>query len=276
MPLVRHVGGPLIEDNEAVWQRLDRVVDGCNAAGMQMMLTWFFNEDSPQADAGGAVRNSTRYWRQRGEAQKNAFELWRQIAKRYADKPQWAISYDFFNEPAYINRDHWNEVIRELTTVIRSVDKKHLIVWESADGWAQPSWCLWMRPSGDPNTLYSFHRYGKHWGYAYDEYYPGYKCTQEEKHFEPWLEAILFGIQHNVPIHCGEFGVSIIQPDDCAARWLDDYLAFFERFGIGWNWWNYSGQNIYRTGLVAGDRESPNVAVLKKWFRQSGRRIEHK
>ena len=270
MPLVQHVGGPLIEDNEAVWQRLDRVVDDCNAAGMQMMLTWFFNEDSPQADAGGAVRNSTRYWRHRPEAQKNAFELWRRIAKRYADKPPWAISYDFFNEPAYINTDHWNEIIRELTAVIRSVDKRHMIVWESADGWAQPSWCLWMRPSGDPNTLYSFHRYGKHWGYAYDEYYPGYKCPQEEKHFEPWLEAILFGIRHNVPIHCGEFGISIIQPNDCAAAWLDDYLAFFERFGIGWNWWNYSGSNIYRTGLVAGQRESPNVAILKKWFARSG------
>ena len=133
-----------------------------------------------------------------------------------------------------------------------------------------------MRPSGDPNTLYSFHRYGKHWGYAYDEYYPGYKCTQEKRHFEPWLEAILFGIRHNVPIHCREFGISIIQPDNCAARWLDDYLAFFERFGIRWNWWNYSGQNIYRTDLVAGDRESPNVVVLKKWFRQRGRGIEQR
>ena len=74
-----------------------------------------------------------------------------------------------------------------------------------------------------------------------------------------------------MPIHCGEFGISIIQPNDSAARWLDDYLAFFERFGIGWNWWNYSGGNIYRTGLVAGGRESSNVAVLKKWFRRSGR-----
>ncbi len=237
---------------------------------MQMMLTWFFNEDSPQADAGGAVRNSTRYWRQRPEAQKNAFELWRRIARRYADKPPWAVSYDFFNEPAYMNRDHWNQIVKELTAVIRSVDKTHLIVWESADGWAQPSWCLWMEPSGDPNTLYSFHRYGKHWGYAYDEYYPGYKCTQEAKQIDPWLEAILFSIRHNVPIHCGEFGISMIQPDADGLAWLDGYLALFERFGIGWNWWNYAGENIYRTGLMAGDRVSPNVAVLRKWFNRSG------
>jgi len=270
IPLVRHVGGPVIEDSEATWRRLDQVVDDCNAAGMQMMLTWFFNEDSPQADAGGAVRNSTRYWRQRPETQKNAFELWRRIAKRYANKPQWAVSYDFFNEPAYMNPDHWNHIVKELTAVIRSVDKKHMIVWESADGWAQPEWCLWMEPSGDPNTLYSFHHYGKHWGYAYDEYYPGYKCTREAKHFDAWLEAILFSIRYNVPIHCGEFGISMIQPDDDGLHWLDEYLAFFERFGIGWSWWNYSGDNIYRTGLMAGSRESPNVAILKKWFQKSG------
>ena len=107
-------------------------------------------------------------------------------------------------------------------------------------------------------------------GYAYDEYYPGYKCTQEAKHFDAWLEAILFSIRHNVPIHCGEFGISMIQPDDDGLEWLDDYLAFFERFGIGWNWWNYSGRNVYRTGLAADDRVSPNVAVLRKWFRRSG------
>jgi aryl-phospho-beta-D-glucosidase BglC (GH1 family) len=262
IPLVKSLGSPPLADNEAAWTRLDQAVDRCNAAGMQMMLTWFFNDDSPQRDAGGAVRNSTRYWRQRPEVRQNVFELWRRIAQRYAGKPQWAVSYDFFNEPAYMNRDHWNEIVKKLTGVVRSVDKTHTIVWESADGWAQPDWCLWMEPSGDPNTLYSFHRYGKHWGYAYDEYYPGYKNSREQTQ----LEAILFSIRHNVPIHCGEFGISMIQPEQSGLAWLDDYLAFFERFGIGWNWWNYSGGDIYRTGLMAGSRASPHVAILRKWF----------
>ena len=80
-----------------------------------------------------------------------------------------------------------------------------------------------------------------------------------------WLEAILFGLKHHVPIHCGEFGISMIQPDGCGEAWLNDYLAFFERFGIGWNWWNYSGDNIYRTGLAAEGRISPYVPILRKW-----------
>jgi aryl-phospho-beta-D-glucosidase BglC (GH1 family) len=270
LPLVKFVGGPVIEDNEATWKRLDELVDKCNAAGMQMMLCWFFNEDQPQKDTGGAVRNSTRYWRAHPEAQRNAFELWRRIAARYADRPGGAIAYDFFNEPAYINTDHWNEIIRELTKIIRSVDKKHLIVWESADGWAQPQWCSWMEPAKDPNVLYSFHHYGKHWGYGYDEYYPSYRCTTERSQIDPWLDAILFSIKHHVPIHCGEFGISMIQPEDSGERWLNDYLAMFERFGIGWNWWNYAGDNIYRTGLAAGNRISPYVPILRKWMGRRG------
>jgi hypothetical protein len=270
VPLVKFMGGPIIEDNEALWKRLDEFVEKCNSVGMQMMLCWFFNEDSPQRDVGGAVRNSTRYWKAKPETKKNAFELWRRIAERYAHLPEWAISYDFFNEPAYMNADHWKEVMKELTAIIRSVDKKHLIVWESADGWAQPQWSLWMEPVDDKNVLYSFHHYGKHWGYAYDEYYPSYQSTTERTHIDPWIEAILFSIKYNVPIHCGEFGISMIQPDSDGEAWLNDYLALFERFGIGWNWWNYSGGDIYRTGLAAGDRISPYVPILTKWMVKSG------
>jgi hypothetical protein len=86
---------------------------------------------------------------------------------------------------------------------------------------------------------------------------------------EQWDFRILFGLKHHVPIHCGEFGISMIQPAGDGEQWLEDYLAFFERFGIGWNWWNYSGNDIYRTGLVAGDRESPHVPILRKWFHRS-------
>lgn len=270
IPLVKYVGGPIIEDNEAIWKRLDEFVQKCNSVGMQMMLCWFFNEDAPQRDVGGAVRNSTRYWRAKPKTKENAFELWRRIAKRYAHLPEWAISYDFFNEPAYMNTDHWLEVMKELTTIIRSVDDKHTIVWESADGWAQPHWSLWMKPVQDKNVIYSFHHYGKHWGYAYDEYYPSYKSTTERTHIDPWVEAILFSLKYNVPIHCGEFGISMIQPDSDGETWLNDYLAFFERFGIGWNWWNYSGDDIYRTGLCAGNRINPYVKILTKWTNRSG------
>jgi hypothetical protein len=256
LPLVSFRGGP-ISDNEALWKRLDEFIANCNEAGMQMMLCSF-------------TEIRSRDWKAHPDRQRTIFEFWRRIAERYKDLPDWAISYDFFNEPAYMNTDHYNEIMKDLTAMVRSVDKRHMIVWESADGWAQPQWCLWMEPVRDSNVLYSFHHYGKHWGYAYDEYYPGYQATFERTQADVWLEAILFGIRHNVPIHCGEFGLSMIQPGSDGQAWLNDYLAFFERFSVGWNWWNYSGQDIYRTGLALGGRVSPYVPTLRKWTARSG------
>jgi hypothetical protein len=256
LPLVSFRGGPISSD-ERLWKRLDELIANCNEAGIQMMLCSF-----PE------IRS--RDWKAHPDRQRTIFEFWRRIAQRYADLPDWAISYDFFNEPAYMNTDHYNEIMKDLTAIVRSVDKRHMIVWEPGDGWAQPQWCSWMEPVNDSNVLYSFHHYGKHWGYAYDEYYPGYQATFERTQADVWLEAILFGIEHHVPIHCGEFGLSMIQPGSDGQTWLNDYLAFFERFSIGWNWWNYSGGDIYRTGLAKGDRISPYVPTLRKWMTKSG------
>ena len=256
LPLVSFRGGPVSSD-ERLWKRLDELIANCNAAGIQMMLCSF-----PE------IRS--RDWKTHPDRQRTIFEFWRRIAQRYADLPEWAISYDFFNEPAYMNTDHYNEIMKDLTAIVRSVDQRHMIVWEPGDGWAQPQWCSWMQPVNDSNVLYSFHHYGKHWGYAYDEYYPGYQATFERTQVDIWLEAILFGIKYHVPIHCGEFGLSMIQPGSDGQTWLNDYLAFFERFSIGWNWWNYSGGDIYRTGLAKGDRISPYVPTLRKWMTKSG------
>lgn len=57
----------------------------------------------------------------------------------------------------------------------------------------------------------------------------------------------------------------MISPGEDHLVWLDDYLALLERFGMGWNWWNWSGSDIYRTGLKAGSEVSPNVQILRKW-----------
>ena len=256
LQIVQRMGGPVLDD-EARWKRLDELVKNCNDAGVQMMLCSF-------------TEIRSRNWLANPQQEKNVFEMWRRIAKRYASLPQWAISYDFFNEPAYMNRDHWNRIMKELTAIMRSEDKTHTLVWEAADGWAQPFWCMWMEPVKDDNVIYSFHHYGKHWGYAYDEYYPGYKSTFEWTQADPYLEAILWSIKHNVTIHCGEFGISMIQPGHDGETWLDDHLGMFERFGIGWNWWNYSGEDIYRTGLAAGNRISPFVPIMAKWAAKSG------
>lgn len=264
IPLQKFMGGPVSND-AALWARMDELVKEHTDRGIMAMLCYFFNEDSPQRDSKNLVRNSSRYWQMHPEVRTNCYELWRRIAQRYADYPSHLIAYDFFNEPAYMSCADWNQIIKDLTRIVRSVDSKHLIVCEAGDGWSQPQWFGWLQPTGDTNTIYSFHHYGKHWGYDRDEYYPSYSWPPEKEN-ELLLEVILFGIRYNVPMHCGEFGVSMISPGEDHLAWLDDYLARLERFGIGWNWWNWSGSDIYRTGLKAGNEISPNLAVLRKWI----------
>jgi hypothetical protein len=264
IPLQKGLGGAINEDPQ-LWERMDALVKQHTDRGIQAMLCYFFNEDQPRHDSRNLVRNSTRYWRMHPEVRTNCYALWRRIAQRYKDLPSGTVAYDFFNEPAYMWQEDWNQIIKDLTRIVREVDSQHLIVVEAGDGWSQPQWFHWLEPTGDTNTIYSFHHYGKHWGYHYDEYYPGYQSTPERQ-IETLLEVILFGLRHHVPLHCGEFGVSMISPGEDHQVWLDDYLALLERFGIGWNWWNWSGTDIYRTGLKAGQEVSPNLAVLQKWI----------
>ncbi len=264
IPLQKRLGGPISEDLK-LWQRMDELVREHTSRGIMAMLCYFFNEDTPQRDSRGLVRNSTRYWRMHPETRTNIYELWGRIAQRYSSYPKNLIAYDFLNEPAYMHTDDWNQIIADLTRIVRAVDPHHLIVCEAGDGWSQPQWFRWLKPTGDTNTIYSFHHYGKHWGYAYDEYYPSYQSPPERLN-EVLLEVIQFGIEHNVPMHCGEFGVSMISPGEDHLIWLDDYLGLLERFGIGWNWWNWDGNGIYRTGLKAGGEVSPNLKILQKWI----------
>ena len=129
LPMVRN--RTQITDDPAIWRRLDELVANCNKAGVQMMLCWFSEIGS-------------RRWKRNPEWEKTTLEWWRRVADRYKDLPEWAISYDPFNEPAYMNTDHWNRLMKQLTASIRSVDKKHMIVWESADGWRSRSGvCGW-------------------------------------------------------------------------------------------------------------------------------------
>jgi hypothetical protein len=63
----------------------------------------------------------------------------------------------------------------------------------------------------------------------------------------------------------GELGLSFLGPDDAPRAWLQDVLAIDEKYRIEWCWWNYSGADVHRTGLVAGKRVNPLVETLEKY-----------
>ena len=55
----------------------------------------------------------------------------------------------------------WNALAKKLTAVIREVDTYHTTMVGSI-GYASPSGFTSLEPTGDPNTIYTFHMYHPH------------------------------------------------------------------------------------------------------------------
>ena len=256
--------------------RLDRYVALHQKHGLHFCINWFWNADRPIAELGGAFANSSRCWRKNPCARQLIIDFWKTIAQRYRDLPPRAVGYDLLNEPAYVFSDDWNSFARAATAAIRSVDRTHPIYIEAGNGWAQPEDFDTLHATGDENTLYSFHFYGPHHYDVFlrDVWYPrfegpyGYESRAALE--ERLLAPLRFAIRNRAQLHHGEFGVSPIAPGDSHLRWLDDLLGLHEKHRIHWSYWHYSGREIYRTGLVAGKRLSPNLAVLRRYWAREG------
>ena len=94
--------------------------------------------------------------------EKRLIDLWVKIAERYKDEPTVA-GYDLLNEPlpertgaAAKYKQELEPLYRRITTAIRKVDKKHMIILEGAD-WSN-DWSVFSKPFA-PNLVYQFHYY---------------------------------------------------------------------------------------------------------------------
>jgi hypothetical protein len=139
--------------------------------------------------------------------------LWRDLATRYAGETV-VMGYDLLNEPLpnewqHTHADALADLYRELTAVIREVDRDHLIVYEGAH-WAT-NWSLFTEV-WDENSLLQFHKY---WS------------SPDTAALEPFLEA---RERLGLPIYMGEGGEN-------TREWLYAAFRLYETHGIGWNLW---------------------------------------
>ena len=256
----------LFSDETKAW--FDTMLDSHRKHGLMCFLNWFGLE-------------GTRFqpWQR-----KQFIEFWAEMGRRCNDLPSGLVCYDLMNEPAGLydattpSKNAWaayNRLVREASEAIRDADKVHPITVEFGGGWAQPEDADMCVPTGDPNTIYQFHFYGPHTGDCHrnDLWYPRYKSDEERfESYEGWEERMLspirFMVRHHAEVMHGEFGISFLGPGDAPRAWLEDVLAIHEKYRMHWNWWNYSGGDIHRTGLVAGERINPLVETLRKFARR--------
>ena len=233
---------------------LDAILDSSKKHNLTCFVNWFTDQEVPDA------------------RRKDFIGRWVALAEHCRDLPENLVVYDFINEPAGIRWDDYNAFMKEVTLAVRAVDKRHWLSVEFGGGWAQPEDADMTEPTADASTIYQFHAYGPHTGdcHRFDLWYPRAKVDEERfESYEGWEERMLspvrFMIRTGREVMHGELGLSCLGPDDAPRAWLDDVLAIDEKYRMHWCWWNYSGTDIHRTGLVAGKRVSPLLETLEKY-----------
>lgn len=192
------------------------------------------------------------------------FDHYRKLAQQCKDLPPDAVAYDLINEPASMEPDYYNPRVKELTRIIREIDKTHLIYIETPHSFASVSQFVNLEPTGDELTNYSFHDYD----YRLLPRWPN-RDLDIRNIMAQWLPAFRFSIDHRRPIHLGEFGGfeqtrQSVYDNKCAITLMMDFLRIFDQFG--WHWHYYANRGVVRMREDGSLHESHVQDAYRRYF----------
>jgi len=220
-----------IEENFAL---LDSLVSWCGKYGVYVILDM---HGAPGGQTGQNIDDSPNNEPELfmdPKFEHRLFRLWMKLVDRYKDSPVVA-GYDLLNEPLPENTGaaykHLLEpMYKNLTTEIRKIDKKHIIILEGYN-WAN-NWSIFSKPFDD-NLVYQFHYY----------------CWSNPDHLNDISYYLAERERLDVPVWVGETG----------ERNPAIYFAtaqYFEKNNIGWSFWTWkkidNRQNIYSVHAPEG------------------------
>lgn len=191
---------------------IDSLLDWCGDNQMYLILDLHGAPGGQGKDAAISDYDDKKpsLWESQANKDKT-IALWRKLAERYSTEP-WIGGYDLINEPNWSfsngNTPLW-DLLKNITTAIREVDKNHLIIVEG--NWFANNYdglpAIW-----DNNLALSFHKY---W-------------TYNDAGSINWM--ITLRNSRNVPIWLGETGEN-------SNSWFTELVALSEKNKIGWSWW---------------------------------------
>lgn len=197
------------------------------------------------------------------ELETNFIKVWRDIAIRLKPYRNTIWGYDLYNEP--VDRPQlpyapaeWRQLAVKLIKAIREVDPETWIIYEAGPGGGSRGFDG-LKPLPDPKVIYSCHFYTPgaftHQGIAATKLQdPGLMAKAQEKagikypgliggiewnreRLEKSLSDVIeFQKKYKAPIYIGEFSVIAWAPKESAARYLQDVIGIFEKYGWSWTY----------------------------------------
>jgi endoglucanase len=141
--------------DHAFFERVDWAIDQASARGLSVIVDFHHYEEmatEPDAHADRFVG------------------IWRQVAARYAGRPD-TVAFELLNEPnEELTPDRWNKLVRRSVEAIRATNPHRWLIVDSYF-WAAPDRLANLDLPNDPRLVASFHMYqpilfthqGAHW-----------------------------------------------------------------------------------------------------------------
>jgi endoglucanase len=234
------------------FQLTDSLLSWCRANKMYLVLD-LHAAPGGQGNDNAIADRDTAYpslWQSELNRQKT-IALWQRLAERYA-KEEWIGGYDIINEPnwGFQNAADKNgcaeglnqpltDLLKQITSAIRKVDKKHLIIIEG-NCWGNNY--NGMLPLFDDNMAVSFHKY---WNYT------------DQGSIRKFLD---YRNKYNIPIWMGESGEN-------SNSWFTDAIQLLEKNKIGWAWWPLKKMGINNPLQV---RSNTNYEKIINYWKGKG------
>lgn len=223
---------------EEGFRRIDSLLAWCEANSIYLILDLHAAPGAQSPDNISDSDGQARLWTEPDKYQPITVNLWKEIARRYANK-EWIGGYDLINETHYSlgssNTALWT-LFKNITAAIREVDKNHMIILEGNDygnnynGLSLPA---------DDNLVISFHKY--------------------------WNETSLGTIQGfinlrnslNRPLWLGETGEN-------SNQWIAECMTLLKANNIGWSLWPHK-KFASTAGMISAIIPPDYQTLLNYW-----------
>lgn len=190
-------------------------------------------------------------------AQKERFlSQWHQISDQFKDYPD-SLLFEILNEPhGNLTPPMWNDYLTDALAEIRQTNPSRIVLIGVAEYGGPRGLSELVLPVDEHIILtvhyynpFSFTHQGAEWVNGSNEWLgTAWQDTEAERESvaSEFSYAFQYAVDHNIPIHVGEFGAYSKADMASRERWTTFLARWFEANGMSWAYWEFSaGFGIY-------------------------------